>query len=299
MFWYFSVILHYDTNTLLMIQVQNLDFSYPKKPQLFSQLNWESRTGNIIGMLGKNGAGKSSFLRILAGLLFPDNGQLSVLGFSPEQRNQTFLSEVFFVPDENFLPGHLSAERYQQILQPFYPRFDGDTFSRLLDRFEVSSQEKIKNLSFGQQKKVGLAMALSSGCALILLDEPTNGLDISSKSAFRKELISVLSEDQTVVIATHLIRDLEKTLDRVIILDQGRIKLDADLSDLADSLYFGVSQSEVSGAIYSQSSALGVQFIQERTTQTQTTVNLELLFEAVTSGISISSVPSKTNSLTA
>ncbi len=292
---YVSVIIHYDTNTLLMIQVQNLDFSYPKKPQLFSRLNWESSTGNIIGMLGKNGAGKSSFLRILAGLLFPDNGQLSVLGFSPEERASAFLQEVFFVPDENYLPGHLSAERYRQILQPFYPRFDGETFSRLLDRFEVNSQEKIKNLSFGQQKKVGLSMALSSGCALILLDEPTNGLDISGKSVFRKELISVLSEDQTVIIATHLIRDLENTLDRVMILDQGQIKLDADLSDLADSLHFGISQSAVPDAIFSQSSALGVQFIQARTTQAQTVVNLELLFEGVTSGVPIASFLSETN----
>ncbi len=142
-------------------------------------------------------------------------------------------------------------------------------------------------------------MALSSGCALILLDEPTNGLDISGKSAFRKELISVLSEDQTVIIATHLIRDLENTLDRVMILDQGQIKLDADLSDLADSLHFGISQSAVPDAIFSQSSALGVQFIQARTTQAQTVVNLELLFEGVTSGGPMASFLSKTNSLTA
>jgi len=96
-----------------------------------------------------------------------------------------------------------------------------------------------------------------------------------------------------------LIRDLENTLDRVMILDQGQIKLDADLSDLADSLHFGISQSAVPDAIFSQSSALGVQFIQERTTQAQTVVNLELLFEGVTSGISIASFLSNTNSLTA
>ncbi|GAB2488712.1 ABC transporter ATP-binding protein [Algoriphagus taiwanensis] len=280
------------------VVIEQMGFSYPGKPKLFEGLDLTLASGQVVGLLGKNGAGKSSFLQILAGLLFPNDGQLSVFGYIPEQRSPAFLQEVFFVPDENFLPEHLSAQAYQLILQPFYPRFDRETFTRLLDRFEVNSQEKIKNLSFGQQKKVGLAMALSSGCALILLDEPTNGLDISSKSAFRKELISVLSEDQTVVIATHLIRDLENTLDRVMILDQGQIKLDADLSDLADSLHFGFSQSEVSDAIFSQSSALGVQFIQERTTQAQTVVNLELLFEGVTAGVPIASFLSKTNSLT-
>jgi ABC-2 type transport system ATP-binding protein len=95
-----------------------------------------------------------------------------------------------------------------------------------------------------------------------------------------------------------LIRDLENTLDRVMILDQGQIKLDADLSDLADLLHFGISQSAVPDVIFSQSSALGVQFIQERTTQAQTVVNLELLFEGVTSGVPIASFLSKTNSLT-
>ncbi|SFO64063.1 ABC-2 type transport system ATP-binding protein [Algoriphagus ornithinivorans] len=281
-----------------MITIQNLAFSYLKEKPLFKDLFWECQPGNIVGILGKNGVGKSSFLRILAGLLFPKKGELSVLGFSPQLREANFLQEVFFVPDENFLPGYLSAHSYRTILQPFYPRFDTSTFERLLQRFEVNSQEKIKDLSFGQQKKVGLAMALSSGCSVILLDEPTNGLDISSKSTFRKELISLLREDQTVLIATHLIRDLENTLDRVMILDQGQIKLDADLSDLADSLHFGVSQSDVPDAIFSHPSALGVQFIQYRTTQAQTVVNLELLFEAVTSGVSISPRLKKTNSLT-
>lgn len=281
-----------------MITIQNLAFSYLKEKPLFKDLSWECQPGNIVGILGKNGVGKSSFLRILAGLLFPKKGELSVLGFSPQLREVNFLQEVFFVPDENFLPEHLSAHSYRTILQPFYPRFDTSTFERLLQRFEVNSQEKIKDLSFGQQKKVGLAMALSSGCSLILLDEPTNGLDISSKSTFRKELISLLREDQTVLIATHLIRDLENTLDRVMILDQGQIKLDADLSDLADSLHFGVSQSAVPDAIFSHPSALGIQFIQARTNQVETAVNLELLFEGVTSGVSISSRLKKTNSLT-
>lgn len=281
-----------------MITIQNLAFSYLKEKPLFKDLSWECQPGNIVGILGKNGVGKSSFLRILAGLLFPKKGGLSVLGFSPQLREVNFLQEVFFVPDENFLPGHLSAHSYRTILQPFYPRFDTSIFERLLQRFEVNSQEKIKDLSFGQQKKVGLAIALSSGCSLILLDEPTNGLDISSKSTFRKELISLLREDQTVLIATHLIRDLENTLDRVMILDQGHIKLDADLSELADSLHFGVSQSDVPDAIFSHPSTLGIQFIQSRTTQAQTVVNLELLFEAVTSGVSISPRLKKTNSLT-
>ncbi|MGM0945273.1 MAG: ATP-binding cassette domain-containing protein [Bacteroidota bacterium] len=271
-----------------MIHVENLHFGYSKKPTLFSELNWEAPEGTIIGLLGKNGAGKSSFLRILSGILFPLDGAVTVNGFVPRKRQSQFLQELFLVPDESYLHSGLTSLGYEKITSPFYPRFDSARFRKLLDTFEVGPTVRVKDLSFGQQKKVVLAFALSSGCSLILMDEPTNGLDISSKAAFRKELVSVIREDQTVILATHLIKDLENTLDRVVILDQGKIKLDAALSELADGYYFGTATQAPREAIYVQSTALGVQYIEPRKSQAQSSINLEILFQGVVNGADFS-----------
>ncbi|WP_297335264.1 ABC transporter ATP-binding protein [Algoriphagus sp.] len=279
-----------------MIRIENLHFRYPKKSPLFSALSWEIPTGNIVGLLGKNGAGKSSFLRVISGLLFPQKGAVIVEEYSPKERQPEFLKEVFFVPDECYLPASLTPLNYEKITAPFYPRFDSDRFKSLLGLFEVGAKIKIKDLSFGQQKKVVLAFALSSGCSLILLDEPTNGLDISSKATFRKELVSVIREDQTVVIGTHLVKDLENILDRVVILDQGRIKLDANLSDLADGYYFGIAPQAPREAIFVQSTTLGVQYIEPRESQSHSSVNLELLFQAVIKGSDFPLLSSYSNS---
>lgn len=279
-----------------MIHIENLHFGYPKKPVLFSELNWEAYKGDIVGLLGKNGAGKSSFLRTLSGLLFPQKGAVFVNKYIPKERQPEFLQELFLVPDESYLPSVLTPLGYEKITSPFYPRFDSARFRKLLDSFEVGPTVRVKDLSFGQQKKVVLAFALSSGCSLILLDEPTNGLDISSKAAFRKELVSVIREDQTVILATHLIKDLENTLDRVVILDQGKIKLDSALSDLAEGYYFGIATQAPREAIYIQSTTLGVQYIEPRESQSHSSVNLELLFQAVIKGSDFPLLSSYSNS---
>lgn len=279
-----------------MISIQNLDFSYPKKTALFHELDWECPSGSIVGLLGKNGAGKSTFLRLISGLLFPKKGLLEILGKEPKKRQATFLQELFVLPDELALPLHLSVSSYVKMMSPFYPKFDQDKFQLVLKDFEIEPISKLGDFSFGQQKKVVLAFALSTNCELLLFDEPTNGLDIPSKTTFRKAVAANLGENQTLIIATHLVKDVENLIDRVVILADGKVKLDQDLLALSDQLGFGMGPSAPGDAIYLEQNKLGVQFIKPREPEeNQTPVSLELLFNAVISGAISTPMLSETN----
>jgi ABC-2 type transport system ATP-binding protein len=279
-----------------MISIQNLSFSYPKKPALFQELDWECPAGSIIGLLGKNGAGKSTFLRLLSGLIFPKSGSVQVYGQHSKDRNPNFLQELFLVPDELALPLHLSVSAYTKMMSPFYPAFDQAQFQSILKDFEIEPISKLGDFSFGQQKKVVLAFALSTNCKLLLFDEPTNGLDIPSKTSFRKAVAANLSEAQTLIIATHLVKDVENLIDRVVILADGKVRLDQDLLELSDRLSFGMAASAPDHAIYMEKNKLGVQYIQPRDAgENQTPVSLELLFNAVIAGAISTSILSEKN----
>ncbi len=268
-----------------MISIQNLSFSYPKKVSLFHELNWECSDGSIIGLLGKNGAGKSTFLRLLSGLIFPKNGEVKVGLQNPRDRQPDFLKDIFLIPDELAIPIHLKVSDYTKMMAPFYPQFDFVRFETLLKEFEIEENAKLGDFSFGQQKKVVLAFGLSTNCKFLLFDEPTNGLDIPSKSTFRKAVAANLGDQQTLIIATHLVKDVENLIDRVVILGDGKVKLDEDLLALSDQMNFGYAIEMPETAIYSEKSGVGLHFIQTRQeNQNQSQVNLELLFNAVVSG---------------
>jgi len=268
-----------------MISIQNLSFSYPKKDSLFHELNWECSDGSIIGLLGKNGAGKSTFLRLLSGLIFPKNGEVKVGLQNPRDRQPDFLKDIFLIPDELAIPIHLKVSDYTKMMAPFYPQFDCGRFETLLREFEIEENAKLGDFSFGQQKKVVLAFGLSTNCKFLLFDEPTNGLDIPSKFTFRKAVAANLGDQQTLIIATHLVKDVENLIDRVVILGDGKVKLDEDLLALSDQLNFGYSVEMPETAIYSEKGGVGLHFIQTRQeNQNQSQVNLELLFNAVISG---------------
>jgi ABC-2 type transport system ATP-binding protein len=171
------------------------------------------------------------------------------------------------------------------MMAPFYPQFDCGRFETLLKEFEIEENAKLGDFSFGQQKKVVLAFGLSTNCKFLLFDEPTNGLDIPSKFTFRKAVAANLGDQQTLIIATHLVKDVENLIDRVVILGDGKVKLDEDLLALSDQLNFGYSVEMPETALYSEKSGVGFHFIQTRQeNQNQSQVNLELLFNAVVSG---------------
>ena len=266
-----------------MIEVKQLSFGYSRKKLLYRNLDMVLKPGSIYGLLGKNGAGKSTLLKNLVGLLFPTQGQIKVNGFTPGSRKPAFLQTIYLIPEEVYVPA-LSIHQYKKLFAPFYTRFDESLFYHYLDQLDVKEQGKLNTLSFGQQKKFIIAFALACNTELLLMDEPTNGLDIPSKIRFRKLISSFFNEDRMIFISTHQIRDLDNLIDRVIIVDNGDLLLNASMDDITRKLCFKtVTRLPANQDVYySEDSLKGYSIVAENREGEDSKVNLEHLFNAVT-----------------
>ncbi len=266
-----------------MIQINQLSFGYNKKKLLYDGLNLKLEQGSIYGLLGKNGAGKSTLLKIITGMLFPKKGEIFVNGFSPKKRLPSFLENIYFIPEEVDVPP-LSIKRYINLFAPFYPKFDEKQLYTFLDELEVNHKGKLTELSFGQQKKFIIAFALACNTQVLILDEPTNGLDIPSKSWFRKLISSALNEQRTIIISTHQVRDLDNLIDQVIVIDEGLLLLHKTIGEIGMKLCFKTlpELENPNSILYSESSMKGYSVVCPNTASEETRVNLEHLFNAIT-----------------
>ncbi len=267
-----------------MIDIQNVQFGYRRRHQLFKDLTLQIPTGNIYGLLGRNGAGKTSLLKLISGLVFPKGGDISVMGYQPKDRLPSFLSDVFFIPEEPHIP-EMRISRYESTYAPFYPKFDHAQFQQYLADFEISGDQKMTGLSYGQKKKVIMGFGLASNCRLLILDEPTNGLDIPSKSLFRKLLAGAINEDRSFIISTHQVRDMGNLIDPIIVLDTGKIIFQESVESIAKKLNFELSHSleEPEGAFYAERVPGGYLAIYENKEGEETEVDIEVLFNAIVS----------------
>ncbi|MEM9675940.1 MAG: ABC transporter ATP-binding protein [Bacteroidota bacterium] len=266
-----------------MIQLDQLSFSYQAGRSLFEQLNLRLERGHIYGLLGKNGAGKSSLLRIMAGLLYPTQGRVEILGYEPRKRKPAFLQQLYFIPEEVYLPS-VSIEKYIKVQSPFYPKFDLAQFRYYLTELDVTYDSRIPNLSFGQRKKVLFAFALACNTDILIMDEPTNGLDIPSKKQFRKLLASALREHQLMLISTHQVRDLDNLIDSVIVLEDREILLSQSLDRVSEQLRFATLSETKNDqrVLYAEPSLQGYTVVMENQEQQESKVDLERLFNAAT-----------------
>jgi ABC-2 type transport system ATP-binding protein len=267
-----------------MIDIKNLTFNYAKKQQpLFHELDCELQAGSIVGLLGKNGAGKTTLLKLMIGLLFPTKGDISILGHEPSKRQPSLLQDVFFVSEEFYLPS-ISIQNYIKANAGFYPRFDQDLLLKLIKDFELPETKSLQKLSYGQKKKFLISFALATKCHLLVLDEPTNGLDIPSKSIFRKVLAGSLDEDQLVIISTHQVKDVENLIDKVLMLDNGKFIMQKDLFDISSQLNFSnASSAEGEDVLYSEMVPGGYRIITPQVNGSSS-VDIELLFNAIADG---------------
>lgn len=268
-----------------MIEIEKLTFAYKSKNNLFKDLNLQVQPGQIIGLLGKNGAGKSTLLKIMCGLLNPQKGMVRTYNFTPSDRKPDFLQDTFFVPETFFMTSG-PIKSYVKATSDLYPKFDIQKLEKLSNDFEIDLNRKLKEMSHGQQKKFMIAFALATNCSLILLDEPTNGLDIPSKSAFRKIVASALSDEQLVIISTHQVKDVENLLDRIVLIDQGQIVLDDHVYDIGERYAFHTVASVNETHLYNELAPAGFKVI-EKNKEMNTEIDLELLFNAVTSGVKL------------
>ena len=274
-----------------MISIDQLSFHYKKQDLFFENLSFTQEFGSIVGLLGKNGAGKTTLLNLLAGLLQPQSGSLKVSGFTPFDRLPDYLGDLFMVPEEFVFP-QVSINLYLKATTSLYPNFDEQKLDGILNDFELDRKSMIHRLSQGQRKKFLIAFALATNCKLLILDEPTNGLDIPSKSIFRKVLVSSVTEKQLVLISTHQVKDIETILDKVVILDQGKIIFNESLETIAQKWHFKhvASVAEIEEVFYSEKFPGGYKVIVQASDEEESEVDLELLFKAIVSKKEIKSI---------
>ena len=261
-----------------MITLKELSFSYSRKKEVLDRINLEVGSGHICGLLGKNGEGKTTLLNLLSGQIFPDQGSCLVLEEIPSERNARFLQQIFLLPEEISMP-EVTAIEYIKMYAPFYPTFRDDICKACVESFEINLSDRLSKMSQGQRKKVAITLALAAHTPLLLMDEPTNGLDIPSKATFRRLVASLIDDNQTVIISTHQVRDLESLIDTVLILDQRQTLLNKTLNEIGEKLYFGPLLPEEK-ALYSEPTPQGTIGVTAREDKEETAVSLELLFNA-------------------
>ena len=270
-----------------MIQIENISFNYAGSTEkVFSDFSLQLKENNIYGLLGKNGTGKSTLLYLISGLLHAGKGSITFDGIDTRKRRPEVLEEMFIVPEEFELP-NITLNEYVRINSPFYPRFSREVLDSCLNVFELPTTLKLNSLSMGQKKKVFMSFALAAGTRLLLMDEPTNGLDIPSKAQFRRVVAGHMTDDRMLIISTHQVHDVEQLLDHILILDNSRLLLDASVADLCERYSFEYRQpgQPMDDVIYSEPSVQGNAVIVRRHEDApETQLNLELLFDAVTLG---------------
>ncbi len=274
-----------------MIDISNLHFGYKKK-KVFNGLSLSLQAGHIYGLLGKNGTGKSTLLKNIAGFLFPDRGTITVMGFVPGKRQPAFLQEVFMVPEEFYLPD-VSVKKYVKLNAGFYPNFSQEQFDHYLKEFDIPRENTLQGMSYGQKKKVLICFGLACNTSLLLMDEPTNGLDIISKSKFRKVIAGAVTDDKCIIISTHQVKDLESLIDRITIIDEGNILFDQTIDSINRDIQFKISfdHEEVRNALYHEASLQGNAVVCANLDGENSKPDLELLYKAViTNGEAVRSV---------
>lgn len=266
-----------------MLQVENISFSYGRrKPEVLSNFSFSLEKGRVYGLLGKNGVGKSTLLYLMCGLLTPKHGRVMYHGVDMRRRLPETLRDVFLVPEEFDLPA-VSLVQFVELNSPFYPNFSKEDMMTYLHLFEMDWNIHLGGLSMGQKKKVFMSFALATHTSLLLMDEPTNGLDIMAKSQFRKFIASGMSDERTIVISTHQVRDIDNVLDHVVIMNNSRVLLDESIVRVTERLAFVESDSPALAeeALYKLPSVQGNSLLLPNREGVETKLNLELLFGAV------------------
>lgn len=257
-----------------MIEMNDLYAGYGKKYAVLRGLDGTIVEGHIYGLLGANGSGKTTLMKTWAGALHPMSGHINVSGNYPADRKINFLASTIYMPDEISFPP-LSVAAFEKTYGRFYPKFSHEEFNSYLNTLDFSFGMRIDRLSTGNSKKLFIAFAIACNPSLLLMDEPTNGLDIESKKAFRHILAELNTTDSVVVVSTHQVADLNNLLSAVIVLRDGDMVLNTTLDTISEKLCFGgVSAMDV---LYSD----GLRSISLNNNGEYTDVDVELLYHAI------------------
>lgn len=270
-----------------MIQTNHLDYGYRKGKPILKDISITLPEGHIYGLLGKNGVGKSTLLKLLTGALI-GTGDYTVDGFDPRKRQPELQQLIRLVPENEALYNN-TIDELASVTRLFYPTFDDQLLELALREFEVPREQRLTQMSLGQQKKALISLSLACGTPYLFMDEPTNGMDIPSKATFRRIAADCLAAhtdettgqcSQTVVISTHQIDDLEDLIDSVIILENNGVLLCATLEQIGQKLCFGEPE-EGDEVIYSERTLHGQKAVMLNRSGIDAPVDVKLLFTAV------------------
>lgn len=221
-----------------MLEIKNLSIAYKNKLVL-DKLNLYFKKGEIVGLLGPNGSGKTTLLRILAGLEKNYKGEVKIGGENPDYLTKSFVS---------YQPDHLPLDKSYNLIQisnlydEFFEDFSKEKFEKIIRDFKLDMKMKIKNMSKGMKDKVQIALSLSRKSDLYLLDEPMSGIDPASRKKIMDVIIDNFDSEGLMIISTHLISQIERLLDKVVFISDGKIILEENIDDLRQKHKMGVEE---------------------------------------------------------
>lgn len=262
-----------------MLRFNNLSYSYKGHADALAGVSGSVGPGLCL-VLGENGAGKTTLLNLCAGVLLPSAGSIDFDGCDPSRRLPSTLERLFFLPADYVSP-LATIDSAAEHLAPFYPNFDAAMLRENLDAFGLSGREKLRRLSLGLLHKANIAFALALRTDLLLLDEPANGLDILSKKELRHRFSRCLGDNQTVLLSTHTVADLEVLYDSVLLLHQGRLLLNATTEHISERLSFATASVPPPGALYVEPDAGAFRVVLPAEEAVPTAVDFELLYTAI------------------
>ena len=263
-----------------MVTIESLEFGYRKGRPLFHNLNLTLEKVSVYGLFGVNGAGKTTLIRQIAGLLFPESGSVKIDDRIAGKRDVEMYQNMYVIPEEFWVPS-ITIDKYVTLHSSLYPKFDHNVFEQIMKEFDIKGNPKLDTMSYGQKKKFIIGFGIATQCSLLLMDEPTNGLDIPSKSQFRKVMASYVNEEHCVLISTHQVRDLSSIIDQVIVLDNGFIKFKESIGVITDSFNFGIISSDSNAEVVYSEDIFGGKAAITKNTGKETEIDFELLFNGI------------------
>ena len=205
------------------IQVENLSKSFSEK-KVLKQVSFRIEPGNVLGFLGPNGAGKTTTIKILLGLLKPDQGEIKVLGQNSNKLLTEHKKKLAYVPEKDFLYDFLTVREHIKLNQSFYEKWDEKLVTKYLQQFELSPEKKCSTLSQGEKKQLSLILALGGQPEIIIMDEPGSGLDPLKRQKLIEIIIKEMAvQNKTVLLSSHLLNVVEQVADKVVIINQGQV----------------------------------------------------------------------------
>ncbi len=227
-----------------VVEVNNLSRQFGQTTAL-DKVDFRADRGKVYGLVGANGAGKTTLIKHLLGLLRAKSGSVAVFGQDPVKNPESVLKRIGYLSEERDLPDWMSIEELMRYSNAYHSNWDSAFASELLSTFALDSRQRVKDLSRGMRAQVALVVAVAHRPDLLILDEPSSGLDALVRKDILNAVVRTISEEgRTVIFSSHLLEEVERLSDHVVMIQQGRITLDASLESLANSHHYSRIQFE-------------------------------------------------------